>query len=140
MVYFTNSHIDANPEAILIGSPLDGTKNPQNTKLGDEVADITGVLTQAYGFYRILPLTALKVLGSQSPALPPASSLTSDGTCSALTFASYNVENLAPDSAHMPKIADHIANYLNSPPLVFVQEVQDDSGPTDDGGMYTLLL
>jgi len=129
---------DANPEAIVIMDPLDGTKNPLDTKLGDNLEDITGVLTQVYGFYTVLPLTALMVLGSRTPATPAATELVSDGTCSTLTFGSYNVENLAPDSAHLPKIADHIANYLKSPALVFLQEIQDDSGPTDDGGMYTL--
>ncbi|KAL2218455.1 endonuclease/exonuclease/phosphatase family protein [Thermoascus aurantiacus ATCC 26904] len=129
----TMSDRDANPEAIVIMDPLDGTKNPLDTKLGDNLEDITGVLTQVYGFYTVLPLTALMVLGSRTPATPAATELVSDGTCSTLTFGSYNVENLAPDSAHLPKIADHIANYLKSPALVFLQEIQDDSGPTDDG-------
>ncbi len=40
---------------------------------------------------------------------------------------------MAPTSAHLPNIADHIATFLRTPDLVFVQEVQDNSGPTDDG-------
>lgn len=40
---------------------------------------------------------------------------------------------MAPTSHHIPRIADHIVNYLNSPDIVFVQEIQDDSGPRDDG-------
>lgn len=40
---------------------------------------------------------------------------------------------MAPTSSHMPTVANHIANFLNTPDLMFVQEVQDNSGPTDDG-------
>ncbi|KIX09484.1 uncharacterized protein Z518_00564 [Rhinocladiella mackenziei CBS 650.93] len=124
---------DANPEAILIGDPLDGTSNPDDTKLGDELEDITGVMYQAFGFYRILPLTAITVKSSPTPALPTPVDWDSKGNCKKLTVGSYNVENLAPTSSWLPDIADHIANYLNSPDLMFLQEVQDNTGPTDDG-------
>lgn len=40
---------------------------------------------------------------------------------------------MAPNSAHVPVVANHIARYLNTPDIMFVQEIQDDSGPTDDG-------
>ena len=30
-------------------------------------------------------------------------------------------------------IGNHIANFLNSPDIVFLQEIQDNSGDTDDG-------
>ena len=43
------------------------------------------------------------------------------------------VENMTPRSRHIPKIADHIANYLNAPDIMFVQEISDDSGSADDG-------
>lgn len=33
----------------------------------------------------------------------------------------------------MPIVADHIGNYLNTPDLMFIQEVQDDNGATDNG-------
>ncbi|KAF2017960.1 DNase I-like protein [Aaosphaeria arxii CBS 175.79] len=123
---------DANPEAIIIGSPLDGTKNPTNTKLGDEVEEITGIVTYAFGFYRILPQTALKVTKSEKPVLPSATKLTSKGKCSGITYGAYNVENLAPTSSHLPDIASHIVNYLKSPDLIFLQEVQDNNGPVND--------
>jgi len=40
---------------------------------------------------------------------------------------------MAPTSSHLPTVANHIAKYLNTPDIMFVQEIQDDSGPTDDG-------
>lgn len=124
---------DANPEAILIGTPLDGSRNPDNTKLGDSLEEITGVVYQAFGFYRILPRTALRVTGSQQPALPNPASFGSTGRCAALTLGQYNVENLSPASAHLPGIAAHIVEYLKTPDILFLQEVQDNSGATNNG-------
>lgn len=100
--------------------------------MGDQLEDITGVVQQAYGFYTILPLTAIKPTTKASAAASPAT-LLSQGKCKAITVGSYNVENLAPNSTHLPKVAGHIVNYLKTPDLLFIQEVQDDSGPTDDG-------
>jgi predicted extracellular nuclease len=128
----TMSDKDSNPEVITIGKPLDGTKNPTNSKMGDQFEDITGVVQQTFGFYAILPLTALKTTTAATAAAPPTT-LISQRKCKALTFGSYNVENLAPTSEHLPKVAGHIVDYLKMPDLVFIQEVQDDSGPTDDG-------
>ncbi|KAL3422876.1 endonuclease/Exonuclease/phosphatase [Phlyctema vagabunda] len=128
----TTTDRDANPEAILIGDPLDGTDNPEDTRLGDTLGDITGVVTQSFGYYRILPLTALTISGSQSPALPPATTLVSNGKCDKITVGDYNVENLTPTSAILPDIARHIVEYLKTPTIVFVQEIQDDNGATND--------
>lgn len=103
------------------------------------VGDITGVITTAYGYYVLLPLTALTVTGSNTTAAA-RTDLESAGTCGDVTVGSYNVNNLAPNSTTLPKIAQHIAQYLKSPTLVFLQEIQDDDGPTDDGGMLPLRL
>jgi hypothetical protein len=131
---------DANPEAIIIGTPLDGTKNPTNTSMGDSLEEITGVVTYAFGFYRILPQTALKVTKSQKPALPPPTKLVSSGKCDGITFGDYNVENLAATSDHHPALANHIVNYMKSPDIIFVQEIQDDNGVTNDAGELHLPL
>ncbi|KIV89281.1 hypothetical protein PV10_08859 [Exophiala mesophila] len=123
---------DGNPEAILIGSPLDGSSNPAGTKLGDKLDDIVGVVTQAFGFYRVLPLTAVVTEKSEKPALPKGVDWKSGGSCKKFTVGVYNVENLAPTSPWLPDIAGHIVKYLNSPDLLFLQEVQDSNGPTND--------
>ena len=124
---------DSNPETIIVGSPLDGTSNPDTTKLGDSLTDIIGIVQYNFGFYSILPLTAPSIKSSQSPALPPPSRVQSKGRCTALSMASYNIENFTPGNSRIPLVADHIATYLNSPSIVFVQEVQDNSGATNDG-------
>lgn len=133
-------NLDANPESILIGSPLDGSKNPKNVRIGDGLQEITGVVTQAFGFYRILPQTSLNILKPVTPDLPPPTSLISKGDCSGLTIGSYNVENLSPKSAHLPKVASQIVQYLKTPDLLFIQEVQDDSGATNDNGMSSCMI
>ncbi|KAK4168157.1 Endonuclease/exonuclease/phosphatase [Cladorrhinum sp. PSN259] len=126
----TMSDKDSNPESIIIGAPLDSTKNPTNTKMGDQLEQITGIVTQTFGFYYILPLTKVTVSTSASAVVSP-STLKSQGNCKGVTVGSYNVENLAPTSSHMSKVANHIVTYMNSPDLLFIQEVQDNSGATD---------
>lgn len=100
--------------------------------MGDAVGDITGVVYYAFGFYRILPLTKLSTVTAASAEYPPVS-FTSDGNCRGVTVAGYNAENLAPDSAHLPKVVDQIVNKMRTPDLIFLQEIQDNSGPTNDG-------
>ncbi|GJC96570.1 endonuclease/exonuclease/phosphatase [Colletotrichum higginsianum] len=127
----TMSDKDSNPEAIVIGSPLDGTKNPES-KMGDQLAEITGVVTYAFGFYRILPLTAITIAKNATNDAP-ATSLVSRGDCRGITVGDYNVENLSPSSSHLPAIAAHIVDYMKTPDLIFIQEVQDNNGATNNG-------
>lgn len=123
---------DANPEAIIIGTPVDGSSNPDDTKMGDYLGDVTGLVYQAFGFYRILPLTSLSVVEEASTDFP-AVSFTSNGTCRGITFANYNARNLDPESASLPSVAAQIVDKMLTPDLLFLQEIQDGSGETDDG-------
>lgn len=52
-----------------------------------------------------------------------------------LSVATYNVENLSPASepAKFERLAEGLVTHLSSPDIVTVEEVQDDSGPEDDG-------
>ncbi|KAG5341630.1 hypothetical protein C0989_008609 [Termitomyces sp. Mn162] len=120
---------DANPEAVIIGEPLDGTQSP-SVALGTTLADITGIVYYQFGFFYVLPTTAPVVTGTASGSAQPTE-IESDS--SSISFGDYNVENLAPTSAHLPTVANHIATFLKTPDIVFVQEIQDNSGPTDDG-------
>ncbi|QRW00470.1 endonuclease/exonuclease/phosphatase family protein [Ceratobasidium sp. AG-Ba] len=135
--------VDANPEAIAIGSALDGTSPPPTAanstglRLGSTLTDITGILTYAFDTYRILPLTSPKVLTAPDYN-PEPTNLISNSTadsenCSLLTVGDYNVENLDPKDAHLPVIAMHIAKYLKSPDVMWLQEIQDENGATNDG-------
>jgi predicted extracellular nuclease len=40
---------------------------------------------------------------------------------------------MTPKSAHIPAVAEHIGYFMNMPDIMFIQEVQDNSGATDDG-------
>lgn len=52
-----------------------------------------------------------------------------------LSVASFNVENLAPgnDQSKFDRLAGQVVTNLRSPDVIAVEEVQDNSGPTDDG-------
>jgi predicted extracellular nuclease len=52
-----------------------------------------------------------------------------------LAVATYNVENLAPANAQekFDRLAAGIVNNLKSPDVIAVEEIQDNSGATDDG-------
>lgn len=111
---------------------MDGSENTNETKLGDQLEDITGVVQYVFGFYAILPTTGTKVKSSQE-AIPPPSSISSNGRCNGLTFGSYNIENFAPNNSRVSLVAEHIVDYLNTPSVMFLQEVQDNSGETNNG-------
>ncbi|KAM5538530.1 hypothetical protein V8D89_007863 [Ganoderma adspersum] len=121
----------AHPEAVFIGRPLDGTRNPKAV-MGAVLSDITGVVTYQFGAYYILPLTAPEVVEYPDFNVPPSALNTTIHPCQ-IRIGDYNVENMNPRSYHIPKIAAHIAHHLHTPDLVFVQEIQDDSGPRNDG-------
>ncbi|KAI0360124.1 DNase I-like protein [Trametes cingulata] len=121
----------AHPEAILIGRALDGTHNPK-TSMGMKLSNVTGVVTYQYGSYYVLPLTAPEIIDIPQENVRP-STLNSSAHACQLRIGDYNVENMSPRSHHIPSIASHIAEYLHTPDIVFVQEIQDDSGSRNDG-------
>ncbi|THG99672.1 hypothetical protein EW026_g2728 [Hermanssonia centrifuga] len=123
---------DGNPETVIIGSPLDGTDNP-SISVGKKFKDITGVVQQQFGFFYVIPLTAPSVTSSPSTTAPPTTLTHSTDAC-VITIGDYNVrEALAAFHFSIPQVADQIANFLKTPDLIFLQEIQDNSGPTDDG-------
>lgn len=96
---------DANPEAIIVGTPLDKTKNVP-TALGNVYEDITGVVTYQYasqlrcfttpltrrrfGFYYVLPFTAPKITSSPDFSVPPSTIKPSEKK-HIITIGDYNV-------------------------------------------------
>ncbi|KAK6443464.1 hypothetical protein LTR95_000291 [Oleoguttula sp. CCFEE 5521] len=126
---------DANAETVIIGTPLDGTRNVNTTKLGDTLETIVGVVQYNFGFYSILPLTGTKIKALKQPELPPPSNIKSNGKCDGITVGSYNAENFAAGNPRVPQIVEHIVNYMNSPSIVFLQEIQDNNGETNNGNV-----
>jgi hypothetical protein len=78
----------------------------------------------------LYPLTA-PVIKSQPAGSYPPSSIKGDGQCT-VALANYNVLNLSPKSkaTQFSKLADHIANFMNLPDVVGLEEIQDDNGAT----------
>lgn len=100
--------------------------------MGDELGDVTGIVYNAFGFYRILPLTAVSPTKNATTDFPTVS-FNSTGDCRGMTIGSYNAENLNPESAHLPGVIDQIIEKMLTPDVLFLQEVQDGSGDANDG-------
>ncbi|MFE3653566.1 endonuclease/exonuclease/phosphatase family protein [Streptomyces sp. NPDC059152] len=65
----------------------------------------------------------------------PAPEVTRKQAADELAVATYNVENLAPDNPQtkFDRLAKGLVHNLAAPDVVALEEVQDDSGATDDG-------
>jgi predicted extracellular nuclease len=98
--------------------------------VGDRLSALVGVIDYRFGRYTLLPTQPplYRQRAIETAVAPPA-----DPT--QLSVASYNVENLDPqDSAEKFALRGrHIAQHLRAPDIVGLLEVQDSSGPRDDG-------
>jgi predicted extracellular nuclease len=83
-----------------------------------------------FGGYTIAATT----LGTVQHNNLPRITATAQGT-KQLAVATYNVENLAPSdpASKFQRLADGVVTNLAKPDIVAVEEVQDDTGDTDDG-------
>ncbi len=122
-----------NPERIQI--QLDRTLYPAAVPLiraGDTLSEVTGILRYNFGNYEIAAIRPFQVIQGGQP--PEKTALRSSSN--AITVSSYNVLNLSPtaeDSAQRRLLAGQIVKSLNSPDILALQEIQDDSGEQDDG-------
>ena len=124
---------DQNPERVQIqfdGDIFPGTV-PAIT-VGDRMSDVTGVVGYSFGNFEVNATEPFEVhpggLESETTRL--------SGNERFLTIASYNVLNLSPDDSDANQratLGTHIAKNLNSPDIIALQEIQDNSGGQDDG-------
>ncbi len=121
---------DFNPERLLLDDALFDTPS---VNVGDEfVTDPVGVLDQSFG--------AFKLLVTEDPGRVDNQLVREAATAAGaqeLAVATFNVENLsALDCISEPDkvagLAGQIVNSLRSPDLVAIEEMQDNSGDTDD--------
>ena len=120
---------DANPERVQIDDVLVPAPMPV-FRVGDGITDVVGVVDYRFGCFEVLPLTA-PALVTHGPE-PEVSDLAGGG--GRLTIATFNLRNLTPgDGTRMPLLADIIVRNLRAPAIVVLEEVQDASGPLDDG-------
>ncbi|MCW2495061.1 lamin tail domain-containing protein [Jatrophihabitans sp.] len=121
---------NATPSGRLEVVPADGS-NPE-VNVGDVFtgATVGPIDYSQYGGY----LIAATTLGTvQHNNLPPVVATAAKKT--QLSVATYNVENLAPSDpqSKYDALAHGVVTNLASPDVVALEEVQDNSGATDDG-------
>ncbi|MQA79518.1 MAG: hypothetical protein GEV10_13750 [Streptosporangiales bacterium] len=119
---------DGNPERLVLRGAF---ADVPTANVGDTLRGaVTGVLDYNFGNYslEIDATPAVRDGGIQRE-------VTSRQHRSELSVGAFNVENLAPSSPaeKFTGLAETIVRNLRAPDILTVEEVQDDSGPTDDG-------
>ena len=129
---------DVNPDIIELDwtgwADAPPTGLTQNATMGDPLGDVTGIVDFDFtdrklfvtdmepgGFVNNVPVQDVTVLGDDSRSL---------------TVATFNVENLDPGdgAARFTALANAIANNLNAPDIICIEEMQDNNGATSSGG------
>lgn len=119
---------DFNPERVMLDDDLASTPMAHT---GDTLPGTTvGVLDYSFANFKLLPWEAPEL---SSGGLTRESTRRALG--SELAIASYNVENLdaGDPQEKFDALALQIVENLESPDVIGLEEVQDDSGPANDG-------
>ena len=122
---------NAHPERIIIDDRL--VAHPPPVMVGDRLTgSIDGVLHYSYGSYKLLNTEALSVEPDTTVDLA-STTLAADENH--FTVATFNVENLhaSSDETKFAALAEIVVQRLGGPTVLALQEIQDDTGPTDDG-------
>jgi len=118
---------DANPERIMVNL---NSENKEKVNIGSRLLnEIIGVMDYSYGNYKIKAFGLVKF----SQYTPDQSQY--DKNADFITLATYNVENLSrqDENSKFRRIASDIVDELESPEMVLIHEIMDDSGVDDDG-------
>ncbi|MFD6953196.1 endonuclease [Nocardiopsis sp. TSRI0078] len=127
------SYDQPNSGRVKIESLLDRARHPfPDANLGDTLAGVTEgpVYYSQYGGYLVRATT----LGEHVPGGLERTGVR-DSRRYEISIATYNVENLGgqDDQAKYDELAAGVVEYLNSPDIIGLEEIQDNTGPTDDG-------
>ncbi|WP_448603240.1 5'-nucleotidase C-terminal domain-containing protein [Thermoleptolyngbya sp.] len=119
---------DFNPERIQVQFPRE---EAPDANVGDRFSSVIGVMSYDFGNFEVLPTNSITV--TPGGLEREVTKLASGGE--KLTIASYNIENFSPvsPSEQITNIGRHIAVNLGSPDIIGLQEVQDNTGPENDG-------
>lgn len=118
---------DPNPERILLNL---NDSNRDQVNVGDElIHPVQGIMDYSYGNYKINTFGKVEFSENDSIVFPLQENE------HLLSVASLNTENLSrfDEDIKFSKIAKIIVETLNSPKIVILHEVMDDSGSADDG-------
>lgn len=122
---------DDNPERIVVSGRLAG-RLPE-AGVGDQLAaDLPGIVDYAFGTYRLLA-TRVDVPVNAQLVTPETTGFAAGAEV--LTVGTFNVENLSARDGEerFDHLARQIVDHLKSPDILALQEIQDNSGPEDDG-------
>lgn len=128
---------NVHPERVVIDDAL--VSNPPQLAVGDRLeGPVDGILHFTYGSYKILNTENLQVV---NPGFrePDRTALAGDEVH--LTVATMNLENVwaGSEAEKFASLARIIAGSLANPDILAVQEVQDDTGPANDGTVSASL-
>jgi predicted extracellular nuclease len=118
---------DFNPERIQLDDVLAPTPV---ANIGDRIPGATvGVLSYDFGNFEMYPRTApVAVSGGLEREVTRAPRRDE------LAVGTFNVENLDPsDAATIPRLARLVVENMRSPDLIGIEEMQDNTGATNDG-------
>lgn len=95
-------------------------------------APVHGVVDYSFSNYKVLATEPLASRPAQRPCADPTT-LASDARH--LTIGTFNVENLsvAGPAERFERLGRQIVEQMGAPAILALQEVQDDSGPANDG-------
>jgi VCBS repeat-containing protein len=124
----THTATDINPERIEIYSDsgvASGTDG--NFLTGDQLGNVTGVVSYFGGNYELIPTAPVGVQGHVT-AVREVTTLSGDAAH--LTIGAYNCQNLDPNDgpAKFAQLGQDIARNLNGPAILGLEEVQDSNG------------
>jgi Ca2+-binding RTX toxin-like protein len=131
---------DLNPERVQIQYDsffdlLPDDFSAPDLNIGDDLSDVTGVVSYAFGNFEVLVTEAFEV---ETPTTNVAETTEIEAGEDRLTVATYNVLNVTSnfdsgddddaDAAQIDLLAAQIVNNLGAPDILALQEIQDDSG------------
>lgn len=126
---------DYNPERIILDDTLYSSEPLVDTGAAF-VAPITGLLDYSFGNFKLQNTGALPATTGSLEIETTNLSRSEDQ----ITVATFNVENLDPnpldgddDTARFATLATQIVSHLDTPDIIVLEEIQDNSGATDDG-------
>jgi len=119
-----------NGTRVIVDDPLIGSANMPQAKVGDRLQNVVGVMDYSFANYKLL-LTTPPTLTAGALAKEVAA----NAGAGQVSIASFNVENLAGNSANskFAALARQIVINLKAPDIISLSEIQDDNGATDNG-------
>ncbi|WP_449419160.1 lamin tail domain-containing protein [Phormidium nigroviride] len=135
----SGTNVDYNPERIEVDNTLfKGTNtsltNP-DVNVAAQLGSITGIIDYRDRNYELLNTSDLNPPEKPLQPSPITRETTAlKGSDSQLTVATFNASNLDPSSEKLvSRLATIIANNLQAPDIIALQDVSDNSGQQDDG-------